>query len=166
MRIPETPQSARRLRVVVAALVSVGLLVPLAALGASTSGQSASAAQYKITICHHTHSKKHPTVTIRISNKAWPAHQRHGDTMGACATAKAKHGKSHENAEHGKSHQNADNGKSQQNGAHGKSHQNEHADKNSQKGNGNSGTNPSTSPAQSPSHTNDNANGHAKSHGK
>src|SRR4051812_43366594 len=127
MRIPETPQSARRLRVVVAALVSVGLLVPLAALGASTAGQSASAAQYKITICHHTHSKKHPTVTIRISNKAWPAHQRHGDTLGPCATAKAKHGKSHhsEHAEHGRSHHN-------ENAEHGKSHQNEHADKNSQ----------------------------------
>ena len=124
MRIPETPQSARRLRVVVAALVSVGLLVPLAALGASTSGQSASAAQYKITICHHTHSKKHPTVTIRISNKAWPAHQRHGDTMGACATAKAKHGKSHENAEHGKSGTNPSNN----NKAQSPSHANEHAD--------------------------------------
>src|SRR5204863_8864983 len=97
VRIPETPQSARRLRVVVAALVSVGLLVPLAALGAGTSGQTASAAQYKITICHHTHSKKHPFVTIRISNKAWPAHQRHGDTMGACATTQAKHGKGHHN---------------------------------------------------------------------
>src|SRR5690348_3208105 len=99
MRAPETPTSARRLRVAVAALVSVGLLVPLAALGASTSGQTASAAQYKITICHHTHSKKHPMVTIRISNKAWPAHQRHGDTMGACPTAKGNHGKSHQNAE-------------------------------------------------------------------
>src|SRR5436190_5167372 len=115
MRVPETPRSARRLRVVVAALVSVGLLVPLAALGAGTSGQTASAAQYKITICHHTHSKKHPTVTIRVSNKAWPAHQRHGDTMGACATAKAKHGKGHHGHHNGQSHQShqkSDNGKS------------------------------------------------------
>ena len=112
MRVPETPRSARRLRVVVAALVSVGLLVPLAALGASTSGQTASAAQYKITICHHTHSKKHPNVTIRISNKAWPAHQRHGDTMGACATAKAKHGKSNQGADKGTSHENGNKGKS------------------------------------------------------
>jgi hypothetical protein len=41
----------------------------------------------KITICHHTNHKstgetKH--VTIRISQSAWPAHQKHGDTMGAC----------------------------------------------------------------------------------
>ena len=155
MRIPETPQSARRLRVVVAALVSVGLLVPLAALGAGTSGQSASAAQYKITICHHTHSKKHPTVTIRISNKAWKAHQRHGDTMGACPTAKAKHGKSHQNAEKGKSHQN------------GNKPDHQHGNKPDQKGNnGNSGTNPSNAQPQSSSHANEHANEHAKSHGK
>ena len=147
MRIPETPQSARRLRVVVAALVSVGLLVPLAALGAGTSGQTASAAQYKITICHHPNSKKHPTVTIRISNKAWPAHQRHGDTMGACATAKAKHGKGHQNGDKGKSHENGN--------------------KPAKKGNnGKSGTNPSNAQAQSPNHASDHASEHAKSHGK
>jgi len=140
VKVPETPRSARRLRVVVAALVSVGLLVPLAALGAGTSGQTASAAQYKITICHHTHSKKHPTVTIRISNKAWPAHQRHGDTMGACATTKAKHGKGHHNGQSHQSHQKSDNGKS--------------------------GTNPSNNnKAQSPSHANEHADDHAK-HGK
>ena len=153
MRIPETPRPARRLRVLVAALVSVGLLVPLAALGASTSGQSASAAQYKITICHHTHSKKHPTVTIRISNKAWKAHQRHGDTQGACPTAKAKHGKSHPNGDKGKS------------GEKGKRHEN--GKKPEQKGdNGKSGSNPSSSQSQSPSHANEHANEHAKSHGK
>jgi hypothetical protein len=44
----------------------------------------------KITICHHTKHKstgatKH--VTITISRSAWPAHQKHGDTMGACTTA-------------------------------------------------------------------------------
>jgi hypothetical protein len=43
----------------------------------------------KITICHHTKHKstgatKH--VTIKISQSAWPAHQKHGDTMGACTT--------------------------------------------------------------------------------
>jgi hypothetical protein len=136
----------RRLRLAVAAVVSIGLLVPLAAFGAGGSGQSASAAQYKITICHHTHSKKHPNVTIRISNKAWPAHQRHGDTMGACPTAKAKHGKSHQNADKGKSHQ--------------------HGNKHNEKGNGNSGAKPSNTQAQSPSHANEHANEHAKSHGK
>jgi hypothetical protein len=143
LNIPETPRSGRRLRLLVAALVSVGLLVPLAALGAGTSGQTASAAQYKITICHHTHSKKHPMVTIRISNKAWPAHQRHGDTMGACTTATAKHAK---HAQQAKQAKHANNGKSEQQG-----------------NNGASGTNPSQ--AQSPSHANEHANEHAK-HGK
>jgi hypothetical protein len=143
LNIPETPRSGRRLRFLVAALVSVGLLVPLAALGAGPSGQTPSAAQYKITICHHTHSKKHPTVTIRISNKAWPAHQRHGDTMGACTTAKAKHAK---HAKHAQQAKHANNGKSQHKG-----------------NNGGGGTNPS--PAQSPSHANEHANEHAK-HGK
>ena len=64
-----------------------------AAIAASTgfAGNSSSAAEYqyggKITVCHHTHSKKHPTVTIRISANAWKAHRRHGDTQGACGTA-------------------------------------------------------------------------------
>jgi hypothetical protein len=91
----------RRMRLAAAAVVSAGLLVPLAAFGASSNGQSPSAAQYKITICHHTHSKKHPTVTISISNKAWPAHQRHGDTLGACAaSSKSNHGKSGSHPSH------------------------------------------------------------------
>src|SRR3954470_20444856 len=128
MRIPETPQSARRLRVVVAALVSVGLLVPLAALGAGTSGPTASAAQYKITICHHTHSKKHPTVTIRVSNKAWPAHQRHGDTLGPCATAKkhATHNKTHGKPAN-KSQGQTQSGTHAQSGDHANQKANEHA---------------------------------------
>jgi hypothetical protein len=55
----------------------------------------------KITICHHTNHKstgatKH--VTIRISRSAWPAHQRHGDTMGACTSA--ANVKAHKNATH------------------------------------------------------------------
>lgn len=44
----------------------------------------------KITICHHTNHKSTGTtkhVTITISQSAWPAHQKHGDTMGACSSA-------------------------------------------------------------------------------
>ena len=41
----------------------------------------------KQTICHLTHSKKHPTVTITVSSSAVPAHLRHGDTLGACTKA-------------------------------------------------------------------------------
>ncbi len=38
----------------------------------------------KITICHNTASETNPQVTITIDQNAWPAHQAHGDTIGAC----------------------------------------------------------------------------------
>jgi hypothetical protein len=54
----------------------------------------------KITICHHARAKsgavKH--VTIRINRRAWTAHQKHGDSIGACNTATAK--KFHSRAAH------------------------------------------------------------------
>jgi hypothetical protein len=67
----------------------VCLLAAFAALGGVSSAQSAiSSAQgaygKKVTICHK--GKK----TISISKSAWPAHQRHGDTLGTCASAAAK----------------------------------------------------------------------------
>ena len=50
----------------------------------TTTAEGALACHDKITICHHTHSETNPTVTISISRFAWPAHAKHGDTMGAC----------------------------------------------------------------------------------
>jgi hypothetical protein len=45
----------------------------------------------KITICHHVfRAKSTKHVTIRINRSAWKAHQRHGDSIGACNTATAK----------------------------------------------------------------------------
>jgi hypothetical protein len=45
----------------------------------------------KITICHHAfRAKSTKHVTIRIDRSAWKAHQRHGDSIGACNTATAK----------------------------------------------------------------------------
>ena len=38
-----------------------------------------------VTICHHTHSPKNPTVTITIGAEAVDAHLAHGDELGACA---------------------------------------------------------------------------------
>ena len=120
-------------RLVGAAVVSGLLLVPLGVFGssalartASGLGPSAAQYQYKVTICHHTGSKKHPWHLIRISNRAVPAHLRHGDTMAPCPTSLTtttkNHGKSleahtslhydnsgghgnsgHDNGHHGKS---------------------------------------------------------------
>jgi hypothetical protein len=75
------------------ALASVG-----AALSPSSPGAAAKQYPKKVTICHHTHSKKHPFVTIRISVRALKAHLKHGDTMGPCSQSKkhkkkGKHGK-------------------------------------------------------------------------
>ena len=124
----------RRLRLL---LTGVATLVTGAALAsAALAGMRAldlgpaAASQYpkKVTVCHRTHSKKHPWVKIRISRNAVPAHLRHGDFVvdathpfcppATTASAKKKHhGK-------GKHHQNAAKGKQDQNAAKGKHHQN------------------------------------------
>ena len=64
----------------------------------------------KQTICHRTHSKKKPFVTITVSSNAVPAHLKHGDTLGACteqelaANKKGKKKSNKSSAPHGKSH--------------------------------------------------------------
>src|SRR3954451_7706412 len=75
----------RRLRLLltgVATLVTgAGLAsAALAGMRALDLGPAA-ASQYpkKVTVCHRTHSKKHPWVKIRISSHALKAHLRHGD---------------------------------------------------------------------------------------
>ena len=79
-------------RLVAAIAVATCMVLAFAALGgvglAQTSG-GPGGKQYdkKVTICHK--GKK----TIKISKKAWPAHQRHGDTLGSCASAAAKKAK-------------------------------------------------------------------------
>src|SRR5215210_2113496 len=107
-------------RTIAATGVGALALGALASVGAavSPSGTPAAAKQYppqKGTLCHHTHSKKHPFVTITVSQRAFPAHLRHGDTIGPCpptSTAakaakktKASHAKSSspgKTGEHGK----------------------------------------------------------------
>jgi len=82
-----------RLAAVAAAVLAAGAIASLAATGyaarlVSFTHTSPTAAQYpneKVTICHHTHSQKNPTVTITVSVHALPAHLKHGDTEGACA---------------------------------------------------------------------------------
>ena len=90
------------------AAVIAASVVAFALLGGVGQAQSAGLAQSqygkKVTICHKGKN------TIRISTRAWPAHQRHGDTLGTCAEAKKKahakkvHAKKlHAKKEHGKS---------------------------------------------------------------
>jgi hypothetical protein len=84
-------------------LALVGALVMLAfaalayAGGVAQTGNSgpASADQYqprRITICHHARWRNGSTrhLSIRINQSAWRAHRRHGDTLGACASARNK----------------------------------------------------------------------------
>ena len=52
--------------------------------GATTAAGSG---QEKVVICHHTGSAKHPFHTITVAAPAVPAHQAHGDEVGAaCST--------------------------------------------------------------------------------
>jgi hypothetical protein len=112
-----------------AAAVSAAFLVPLLVLGGPALAKSAASAseyeyggssqyQYKVPICHHTHSKKHPWVQISVGAPAVKAHLRHHDLLGPCPTtptsaAPTSHGKSGD--KHGKSGD--DHGNS---GSHGK----------------------------------------------
>ena len=78
-------------RIAAAAVLVACMLVAVAALGGVGHAQnvisSAQGAYGKVTICHKGKN------TISISKSAWPAHQRHGDTLGTCAAAKAKKAK-------------------------------------------------------------------------
>jgi ABC-type uncharacterized transport system auxiliary subunit len=58
----------------------------------TTTSTTTTTTPKKITICHHAATKagKIKHVTIRISRSAWKAHQKHGDSLGACNTAFAK----------------------------------------------------------------------------
>lgn len=132
-------------RLVGAAVVSGLLFVPLGVFGSSAlartaTGQGPSAAQYqyKVLVCHHTGSKKHPWHTISISNRALPAHLRHHDTVGPCTsspttghdhgkptsgpsqTSSESHGKSNEHV-NASSTSHGNQGKGDDNGHHGKS---------------------------------------------
>lgn len=78
-------------RIAAAAVLVACMLVAVAALGGVSHAQNVTPAQdaygKKVTICHK--GKK----TISISKSAWPAHQRHGDTLGSCSSAAAKKAK-------------------------------------------------------------------------
>jgi hypothetical protein len=77
---------------VVAGVVAAFAVAGLGSVGAAVvpASDQSSAKQYepkKVTICHKTHSKKKPFVTITVSQNALKAHLKHGDALGPCATA-------------------------------------------------------------------------------
>jgi hypothetical protein len=113
-----------------AVAVTAAFFLPLLVFGGPAFAHTGAAAseyeysgssqyQYRMLICHHTHSKKHPYHQITISSRAWKAHARHGDTQGACPTAAGHESKKH----HGSRNQHAN--------THGDSHANSHANKGS-----------------------------------
>lgn len=87
MRNRFVPRTTLGIAAGVAAAVAVAGSVAAAGL---PSGAPAVASQYekKVTICHRTGPKRSPKFhTIRVSRNAVPAHLRHGDVVGPCATA-------------------------------------------------------------------------------
>ncbi|HEY8235536.1 MAG TPA: hypothetical protein VIF85_02775 [Gaiellaceae bacterium] len=120
----------RRLRLVVAGMAT--LLTGAALASAAVAGMRAldlgpaAASQYpgkKVTVCHRTHSKKHPWVKIRISRNALKAHRRHGDFVvddtHPCPPATTASAKNNKHQGKGKHH---GKGKHDQNAAKAKDH--------------------------------------------
>ena len=96
--------SPRTIRLASAGTATAAVLAAFAAVaGAGLSSNSSSASEYqygpgshqywqKVTLCHHTHSKKHPAVTITVGAPAVAAHLKKGDTVGACPAVVTPHG--------------------------------------------------------------------------
>jgi hypothetical protein len=81
--------SARAVFAVALLASALAILAAFGVLGGNASAASSGEYEYgggggKVTICHHTGSKKHPTETITVSENALRAHLAHGDTLGPC----------------------------------------------------------------------------------
>src|SRR5438270_12401576 len=88
-------------RLAFASAISMALLVPLAVFGSSgfAKGLSSGSAQYeyggagKVTVCHKTHSKKNPNVTIAVGADAAAKMIGSGRaTAGPCSPSTTKSG--------------------------------------------------------------------------
>jgi hypothetical protein len=73
-----------------AASIASGGGLPLVSSNGSTALTGTGPLPPRVTICHHTGSRKHPMHTITVSSHAWPAHSHHGDTLGPCGLAGAQ----------------------------------------------------------------------------
>ena len=62
-------------------------------LASVSKTSTTSTTSHKVLLCHHTHSKKHPTHTISVDQHAVAAHLKHGDTQGACSGSAPKNNK-------------------------------------------------------------------------
>jgi len=120
---------------IAAGAAAVAALFAFAALGGVGVGQSAiGAAQYKaakVTICHKA-GPSGKRVTISVSANAWPAHQRHGDTLGACSQSATQSSK-------GKGKGKGNKGSEQKGNKGGKQQGNEQEQSSAATGNGNKG---------------------------
>jgi hypothetical protein len=84
--------SARAVFAVALIASALAILAAFGVMGGNASAASSGQYEYgggeygggKVTICHHTGSKKHPTETITVSENALRAHLAHGDTLGPC----------------------------------------------------------------------------------
>lgn len=81
--------SARAVFAVALLASALAILAAFGVLGGNASAASSGEYEYgggggKVTICHHTSSKKNPTETITVSENALRAHLAHGDTLGPC----------------------------------------------------------------------------------
>src|SRR5215213_1836433 len=76
---------------VLAALAAM-MLVATPALAQDLS-QERRGGSGKVTICHNTGSATNPTVTIRVSRNAIPAHRMHGDLIGQACPGDKDHDK-------------------------------------------------------------------------
>jgi hypothetical protein len=142
--------SPRTIRLASAGTAAAALLAAFAAVaGAGLSSNSSSASEYqygpgshqygqKVTLCHLTHSKKHPSVTITVGAAAVAAHLKKGDTVGACPAVVKQHGKDggdssstpkthgkpdkHGNGNQGGNDGNGNNGNKGNNGSNGHGH--------------------------------------------
>ena len=111
------PSGSVKRRLVGALVVTGILLVPLGVFGGSAVARTVSAVgqyghhsgasqyQYRVSVCHHTGSRKHPWHAITIGGGALTAHLGHGDQMAPCPTTVPTfhHGNSSDENSHGQS---------------------------------------------------------------